>query len=65
MLPVFAAVFAALSVAASVKRHGVNPWAYVRHALTESAAHQADADVADLPPDAWAKSRGEMRRRAG
>src|SRR5262249_13894563 len=27
-----------LSVAASAKRHGVNPWAYVRHILSESAA---------------------------
>jgi hypothetical protein len=54
-----------LSVAASVRRHGVNPWAYVRHALTESAARQPDADLADLLPDVWAKSCGETRLRAG
>jgi hypothetical protein len=24
-----------LSIAASVKRHGVNPWAYARHILSE------------------------------
>jgi hypothetical protein len=54
-----------LSVAASVKRHGVNPWANVRHALMESAARQPDADVADLLPDVWAKSSGETRQRPG
>jgi transposase len=54
-----------LSVAASVKRHGVNPWAYVRNALMESAARKPDADLGDLLPDVWAKSRGETRQRAG
>jgi hypothetical protein len=54
-----------LSVAASVKRHGVNPWAYVRHALMESAARQSAADPADVLPDVWAKSCGETRLRAG
>jgi hypothetical protein len=44
-----------LSVAASAKRHGVNPWAYVRHILSESAARTRAADVSDLLPDAWAQ----------
>ena len=43
-----------LSVAASAKRHGVNPWAYVRHILSESAARPRVADFSDLLPDAWA-----------
>jgi transposase len=53
-----------LSVAASVKRHGPDPWAYLTHILTELATHSSGANVADLLPDAWAKSRGETRRRA-
>jgi hypothetical protein len=45
------------SVAASEKRHGVNPWAYVRHILTAAAARPRDADFkvrtsADPPPTA-------------
>jgi hypothetical protein len=44
-----------LSVAASAKRHGVNPWAYVRHILSESAARPRVADFSDLLPDAWAQ----------
>jgi transposase len=43
-----------LSVAASVKRHGVNPWAYVQQILTASAARPRAADFSDLLPDAWA-----------
>ena len=42
-----------LSVAASAKRHGVNPWAYVQHILTASAARPRAADFSDLLPDAW------------
>ena len=42
-----------LSMAASAKRHGVNPWAYVKHLLTASAARKPDADFSDLLPDAW------------
>ncbi len=45
-----------LSVAASAKRHGVNPWAYVRHILTASPARRPDADFSDLLPDAWAQA---------
>jgi hypothetical protein len=44
-----------LSVAASAKRHGVNPWAYVRQILSESAARPRAADFSDLLPDAWAQ----------
>jgi hypothetical protein len=54
-----------LSVAASVKRHGLDPWAYLTHNLTELATHSSGANLADLPPDAWAKSRGETRHQAG
>lgn len=43
-----------LSVAASAKRHRVNPWVYVKHILTESAARKPDADFSDLLPDTWA-----------
>jgi transposase len=42
-----------LSVAASAKRHGLNPWAYVRHILTECPARQPEDDFGDLLPDAW------------
>jgi transposase len=45
-----------LSVAASAKRHGVNPWTYVRHLLNESAARPQDADRSDLLPDVWAQA---------
>jgi hypothetical protein len=40
-----------LSVTASVKRHGFDPWAYLRHLLTELPARAAGADLADLLPD--------------
>jgi hypothetical protein len=45
-----------LSVTASVKRHGLDPWAYLRHLLTELPARAAGADFADLLPDRWALS---------
>jgi hypothetical protein len=45
-----------LSVAASAKRHGVNPWAYVKHILTASAARPRRADFTDLLPDAWVQA---------
>lgn len=40
-----------LSLAASVKRHGLNPWVYLKHLLTELPARPAGADLADLLPD--------------
>jgi transposase len=42
-----------LSVAASAKRHGVNPWVYLKHLLTELPARRPGADLADLLPDGW------------
>jgi transposase len=47
-----------LSVAASAKRHGVNPWVYVKHILTASAAREPNADFRDLLPDVWAREQG-------
>jgi hypothetical protein len=40
-----------LSVAASAKRHGVNPWAYLTQALTQLPARRPGADLTDLLPD--------------
>ena len=54
-----------LSLAASVKRHSINPWVYLTHALTELPTRSSGANLADLLPDAWAKSGGETRGRAG
>ena len=45
-----------LSVTASVKRNGLDPWAYLRHLLTELPARAAGADLADLLPDLWGLS---------
>lgn len=44
-----------LSITASVKRHGLDPWAYLKHVLTELPARAAGADLADLLPDRWAR----------
>jgi transposase len=49
-----------LSVAASAKRHRVNPWAYVKHILTESAARKPNADFSDLLPDTWATAHADL-----
>jgi hypothetical protein len=40
-----------LSLAASVKRRGVNPWAYLTHVLTQLPARRPGANLADLLPD--------------
>lgn len=45
-----------LSIAASVKRHGIDPWAYLKHVLTELPARPPSADLADLLPDVWTRS---------
>src|SRR5262245_56451004 len=45
-----------LSVTASVKRHGLAPWVYLKHALTELPARSPGADLTDLLPDVWARS---------
>ena len=42
-----------MSLCASAKRHGVNPWAYLSDVLTQLAAKPAD--VTNLLPDVWAK----------
>jgi hypothetical protein len=42
-----------LSVAASVKRYGLNPWAYLKHLLTEISARASGADLAELLPGRW------------
>ncbi len=50
------------STADSVKRHSLNPWPYLKHALTELAARPLGADLTDLPPDRWsAPGRWEMK----
>src|SRR5580765_2929121 len=46
-----------LSIAASVKRHALNPWVYVKHVLTECAARPPHAGFSDLLPDAWKRMR--------
>jgi hypothetical protein len=45
-----------LSVAASAKRHGVNPWVYLKHALTELPALPTGTELTYLLPDVWARS---------
>jgi transposase len=42
-----------LSVCASAKRHGLNPWVYLTDVLMQLALEPAD--VTNLLPDAWAK----------
>jgi transposase len=46
-----------LSVAASVRRHGLDPWIYLKHALTELPARSASTALSDLLPDRRASSR--------
>src|SRR5262245_4260183 len=46
-----------LSICASIKRHGINPWVYLKHVLTELPARPPDADLTDLLPDVWARDR--------
>jgi serine/threonine protein kinase len=46
-----------LSVTASVRRHGLDPWAYLKHVLTELPARSARTGLSDLLPDRWARSR--------
>ncbi len=45
-----------LSVAASAKRHRLDPWAYLARGLTELAARPRGADLTDLLPDCWAQA---------
>ena len=46
-----------LSVTASVKRHGLDLWVYLKHVLTELPACPPRTDLSDLLPDRWARSR--------
>ncbi len=46
-----------LSVTASVERHGVNSWVYLKRLLTEWPSRPAGAEVTELLPDVWATSR--------
>jgi transposase len=45
-----------LSVAATAKRHHLNPWVYLKDLLTASATRKPDADFSDLLPDAWVQN---------
>ena len=54
-----------LGVTASAKRHGTQPWAYLTHLLTKLPGWPAGSDLADLLPDAWARSRGRGGTRPG
>jgi hypothetical protein len=46
-----------LSVAASVKRHEINPWAYLTHILTQLPSRRPGADLTDLLPHTWTSPR--------
>jgi hypothetical protein len=45
-----------LSVTASVRRHGLDPWVYLKHVLTELPARRPSTDLSDLLPDSSARS---------
>ena len=45
-----------LSISASIKPEGGNPWAYLKHVLTELPARAPDADLTDLLPGVWGGS---------
>jgi transposase len=42
-----------LSLVASAKQHGLNPWLYLRDVLTRLPARPPNSDVSDLLPDRW------------
>jgi transposase len=46
-----------LSLAASIRRHGLNPWEYFRHLLGELPDRPPNAVLTDLLPDVWARCR--------
>jgi transposase len=54
-----------LSLAASIKRHGVEPWGYLSYVMNELPARPARGDLSDLLPDLWAGSRGRAGARTG
>src|SRR5947209_18601606 len=43
-----------LSMAASVKRHGLNPWVYLKDILNQCATRQPNSNHSELLPDARA-----------
>jgi hypothetical protein len=45
-----------LSVTASVRRHGLNPWAYLKDVLTELPGRSPVTDLTDLLPDMRTRS---------
>ena len=45
-----------LSMAASAKRHALNPWDYFKQVLTKLPARPPNADLGDLLPDNWARA---------
>ncbi len=53
-----------LSVCASATRHRLDPWAYLTHVLSELPTRSAEADLTDLLPDVWEKTRGQTQQRA-
>jgi len=38
---------------ASVKRHGLDPWVYLKHVLTELPGRLPGTGLSDLLPDRW------------
>jgi transposase len=54
-----------MSICASIKRQGINPWVYLKHALTELPARSTEADLTDLLPDVWIRSRAGPAAVAG
>ena len=51
-----------ISLCASAKRHGLNPWAYLTDLLNQLAGKPAD--VNHLLPDAWAQRHGTTNQPA-
>jgi hypothetical protein len=54
-----------LSVCASARRNGLDPRAYLTHSLTVLPTRSAGADIDDFLPDAWERTHGKTRDRAG
>jgi transposase len=49
-----------LSIAASIRRHGIDPWVYLRHVLAVLPARGMARDLTDLLPDWLAVPAGVM-----
>jgi transposase len=54
-----------LSICASARRNGLDPWAYLTHALAEMPARATGSDLADLLPDTWGRPRAGPPPMAG